>query len=53
MSERKRYRNVMAAHSLATARKNDVVLNVLVMCTVVVVIWALHSIVYELAHSVH
>jgi hypothetical protein len=33
------------------ARKNDVVLNILVTCTVVLVLWAMHSIVYELTNA--
>lgn len=32
------------------ARKHDILLHVLVVCTFVVIMWALHSIVFELVN---
>ena len=35
------------------SRKTDFVLNILVMCTVVVMMWAMHTIVFELIYQRH
>lgn len=33
------------------SRKSDFVLHILIMCTVVVMVWAMHTIVFELVNQ--